>query len=229
MKYFFGLTLGIFATILMVDIAFADFTEYRPSKSEVISAAESCIKDGVPLDERYTCPIGNFQGTSAQTLTREKIECSIQMSLAFYKIDEESKIWTKQLQSSREKEFNVWNQNIGTTLYKKDGFLEKYRSVCAIQNWTQWELGEIGCAKTTDFFPETTCHDLAKKKTESLENIWYILASKGTGKAYQNEKDTYLDTQKTKYDVLIDKWNSYLRMVSISVQKFTKFIAEAVK
>ncbi len=229
MKYCIHFTLGLASSSLLCGSVFADFSQYRPSQAEVISATDSCIKNGTPLDERYTCPVGNFQDTSQQALTREKIECSIQMSLAFYKIDEESKIWTKQLQSSREKEFNVWNQNINTTLYKKDGFLEKYRSVCNIKNWTQWELSEIGCAKTTEFFPETTCHDLAKKKTESLENIWYILSSKGTGKAYQNEKDTYLDTQKTKYDVLIDKWNSYLRMVSISVQKFTKFIEEAVK
>jgi hypothetical protein len=87
----------------------------------------------------------------------------------------------------------------------------------------------MGCAQTTDFFPETDCYSLALRKTQALKNMGYILASKGTAKAYQNDKDIYLDAQKTKYSTLLDKWNLYLRSVGNAVSKFTAYTKNAVK
>ena len=46
---------------------------------------------------------------------------------------------------------------------------------------------------------------------------------------YQNDKDTYIDAQKTKYSTLLDKWNAYMRSVGTAVQKFTAYTRNAVK
>lgn len=58
------------------------------------------------------------------------------MALSFSKIDDEAILWTKKLQNSREKNFNIWNEDIYKTLYSEDGFERKYQSVCHITNWT---------------------------------------------------------------------------------------------
>lgn len=216
--------------LLLGDEIFAlDFSVYRPSAAEVKSATDACINTGRPANENYACPVGNYTSTSKQALSREVMECKIQMALAFYRIDEETKTWTKQLQSSREKNFNIWNEEIQTALYNKEWYGKKYGSVCAITNWTIGENASMWCAQTTDFFPETDCYSLADRKTQALKNMGYILASKGTAKAYQNDKDIYLDAQKTKYSTLLDKWNLYLRSVGNAVSKFTAYTKNAVK
>jgi hypothetical protein len=110
-----------FLMLLLGDEIFAlDFSVYRPSAAEVKSATDACINTGQPANENYACPVGNYTSTSKQALSREVMECKIQMALAFYKIDEETKTWTKQLQSSREKNFNIWNEEIQTALYNKE-------------------------------------------------------------------------------------------------------------
>ena len=157
------------------------------------------------------------------------VECSIQIALSFDAIDKKAKTWTKKLQTSREKEFNMWNENIQKEVYGNEGFRDQYKQVCEITNWTIGETGKVGCAKTTDFFPETACKNIVKKKSQALENMGYILASKGIAKSYQNDKDTFLDKQKTIYDGVLDKFNAYKRSVGNAVSKFTAYTRNAVK
>jgi hypothetical protein len=79
------------------------------------------------------------------------------------------------------------------------------------------------------FFPETTCDNIARKKAEAWKNAWYILAAKWIAKNAQNNKDEFVDKKKTKYSELVNKWNSYKRIVSNSVSKMTAYIRSPVK
>jgi hypothetical protein len=136
----------------------------------------------------------------------------------------------KQIQPSREKDMNKWIEDIRLkTQSGPDNFHDQYFQVCSITNWTIGESGKMGCAKTTDFFPETACKDIALKKVAALQNMGYILASKGIAKSFQNDKDVYMDKQKSVYDGLIDKWNVYKRRVGNAVSKFNAYIKQAVK
>ena len=183
------------------------------------------------MNDKYTCPIGDFSLESSLSLSKERIECGIQIALSLAKIDEEADKWTQGLQKQRNPDVNVWFKEINNTTTQWDtSFEKKYQEVCSLTGWTISEDGKwLGCAKTTDFFPETACKDIAASRVTALQNIGYILASQGIAKAYQNDKDTSIDTVKTAYDTLLWKWGEYVRMISNAVSKFTAYIKNAVK
>lgn len=206
---------------------------YRPGLVEIEAAAKPCLPwgSGIPINDKYACPVGDFSNGSNLSLREERIKCSIQIALSLESIDRKAALWTKELQSSREKDINKWIDNIRIkTKDAPDSFNNQYTEVCSLTGWTISEDGKwLGCAKTTDFFPETACRDLIEKRVIALENMWYILASKNIAKSFQNDKDAHIDKVKSAYDLLRDKWNSYTRMVSNAVSKFTAYIKEVVK
>lgn len=206
---------------------------YRPSVKEVEDAAKPCLPwwNGIAINDKYTCPVGNFVGGNGQWLSKEKIECSIQIALSLEAIDKKSALWTKQLQSSREKDVNKWIDDIRIQTKSADNsFMNQYSQVCSLTGWTMSEDGKwIGCAKTMEFFPETACRDIVNQKVTALQNVWYILASKGIAKGFQNDKDKNLEKIKSAYDLINEKWSQYKRIVSNAVSKFTAYIKEAVK
>jgi hypothetical protein len=206
---------------------------YRPGLVEIEAAAKPCLPggSGIPINDKYTCPIGDFSEGSSLSLSEERIKCSIQIALSLESIDKKAGLWTKQLQSSREKDVNKWIEDIRLkTKDAPESFANQYAEVCSITGWTISEDGKwLGCAKTTDFFPETACKDIIGKKVIALQNMGYILSSKGIAKSFQNDKDVHLDKVKSAYDLLRDKWNSYTRMVGNAVSKFTAYIRGAVK
>jgi hypothetical protein len=67
------------------------------------------------------------------------------------------------------------------------------------------------------------------QKVKALQDMGYILASNGIAKSFQNDKDKQLDKIKSAYDLLLDKWNSYARIITNAVSKFTAYIKQAVK
>ncbi len=208
-------------------------TIYRPSLKEVEDAAKPCLPwwNGIAINDKYTCPIGDFVAGNGERLLKEKIECSIQIALSFEAIDKKTALWAKQLQSSREKNIDVWINNIGIqTKTAEDSFMNQYSEVCNLTGWTISPDGKwIGCAKTMNFFPETACRDIVNQKVSALQNVWYILASKGIAKSFQNDKDKNLEKIKSAYDLIGDKWSQYKRIVSNAVSKFTSYIKEVVK
>jgi hypothetical protein len=105
----------------------------------VKKAAEPCMQTGskIPIDERYTCPVGNFDAGNSLSLTRERVECSIQIALSIEAIDRKAALWTKELQSSREKDINVWVEDIRKKVKSdSDSFENQYNEVCSLTGWT---------------------------------------------------------------------------------------------
>ncbi len=206
---------------------------YRPSMKEVEDAAKPCLPgwNGIAIHDKYSCPIGDFSAGNGIWVSKERIECSIQIALSLEAIDKKSALWAKQLQTSREKDVNKWIDAIQVqTKTADDSFSKQYSEICSLTGWTISEDGKwLGCAKTTDFFPETACMNIVNQRVAALQNMWYILASKGIAKSFQNDKDKNLDKIKSAYDLIWDKWSHYKRIMSNAVSKFTAYIKEAVK
>ena len=206
---------------------------YRPSLQEIEAAAKPCLPgwNGIAINDKYSCPVGDFSAGNSIGLTKERVECSIQIALSLEAIDKKSELWVKQLQTSREKDVNTWIDTIRKrTKSEADSFNNQYSEVCSLTGWTISEDSKwLGCAKTTDFFPETACKNIVTQKVTVLQNMGYILASKGIAKSFQNDKDKNLDKIKTAYDLIGDKWSNYKRIISNAVSKFTAYIKEAVK
>ena len=206
---------------------------YRPTNQEVEAAAKPCLPgwSGVPINDKYTCPVWDISSNDGLGLSKERIECSIQIALSLEAIDKKSATWIKQLQTSREKDVNNWIKDIEVkTRTAEDSFSNQFEEVCSLTWWTISDNGKwIWCAKTTDFFPETQCRDITSKKVVALQNMGYILASKWIGKSFQNDKDKNLDAIKSAYTLINDKWNLYKRTVWNAVSKFTAYIKQVVK
>lgn len=168
----------------------------------------------------YVCPSGNFAQKSNQAFTRETLCGNIYMQLSFQEIDRDVEKYMKELQDTRNPDMTSWNENIRL---ESAVWGDKYSAVCSTASFREY------CAATTDFFPESTCRDRANAKTQAWTNMGYILAGKGIAKAYQNDKDTYVEKIKTKYDTILKKWNAYKRIVDIAISKFTAYIRNAVK
>jgi hypothetical protein len=81
--YFFCIVLGCFLLIGTVSAA----APYKPSVAEVEAAAKPCLENNPPLDDRYSCPVGDFSDGTGRGLTKEMVECSIQIALSFDAID----------------------------------------------------------------------------------------------------------------------------------------------
>jgi hypothetical protein len=200
----------------------------KPPKAEVDAAAKACMETGKSTDEtKYICPDGSFQQRDGKVLSQQAQTCAAKMSLSFSAIDEAAKKWIAELQKQREPDFNVWSADIDKTFAELN---DTYFSVCKTTTFsTPDNPQELACAKTFDFFPESECMKLARQKADAWRNAWYILAAKGIAKNAQNEKDEFVDRKKTKYSELINKWNSYKRIVANSVAKMTAYIRSPVK
>lgn len=206
----------------------------RPPKNEIQEGADSCIKNQTSNSEKFTCPVGDFGDTDGQSLGRQKIECSIQVAIMFYEIDREADRWLKWLTTSRDPNFESWQDEMKKKINNEWGFQDKYLAVCDnlrndIQNFTTKSPDDYRCAKTSDAFPYGTCHDIAEKKVQALKTAGWIFASQGVAKWFQNGKDVFLDQQKNVYSKLLDKWDWYRRIVQNAVYKFTCYIQQAVK
>lgn len=219
-----------FLCILVVSIdetsALIEYT--KPTKAEIDSATKVCLEKGKSNnEEKYTCPNGSYQKSDGRVLSQQVVTCGVKMALTFSAIDESAKKWMKELQNQRNPDFNVWSWDIDTTVQELN---DTYSSVCKTITWTKRENDqEVACANTQDFFSETACDVIARKKSSAWKNAWYILAAKGIAKNAQNDKDTFVDQKKTKYSELINKWNSYKRIVGNAVAKMTAYVRSPVK
>ncbi len=233
MYRYFLLCIFILLTVRWWGVSSAAPSIYRPSLKEVAEAAKPCLPgwNGIAINDKYSCPVWDFSAGNSIWLTKERVECSIQIALSLEAIDKKSALWAKKIQSSREKDINKWIDDIRIqTKTAEDSFNNQYNEVCSLTGWTIRDDGKwLGCAKTTDFFPETACRDIVSRKVTALQNMWYILASKGIAKSFQNDKDKNLDKIKSAYDLIGNKWSQYKRIVSNAVSKFTAYIKEAVK
>lgn len=209
--------------ILFGAMRLADVHAGNISSEKVKSEVDRCmqaIADGTyGTITEYTCPSAEFLTTNGKSLSREVLACTIKMSLEFNEIDKEALEWEKKLQKQRNKDPMAWNEQIQIM---SSNLQSKYLNVCNIIEWKD-------CAVSTDFYPETTCEGRARAKAEAWKNMGYILAGKGIAKWYQNDKDKFLDEAKSAYDVLLNKWNEYKRIVDKAVSKFTAYIKNAVK
>lgn len=207
--------------------ALVDYT--KPTKDEIEAAAKACMETGKSEDEtKYTCPEGGaFQKWNNKTLNQQVYLCAAKMALSFSSIDESAKKWMAELQNQRNPDFNVWSADIDTTFGELN---DTYYSVCKTSNWTISDKdGNVSCAFMYDFFPESTCSNLARKKADAWRNAWYILAAKWIAKNAQNDKDVFIDQKKTKYSELVNKWNNYKRIVANAVAKMTAYVRSPVK
>lgn len=187
------------------------------------------METGKSEDEtKYTCPGGgDFQKENSKVLTQQVYTCAAFMSLSFSAIDESAKKWMAELQKQRNPDFNVWSADIDMTFTELS---DTYYAVCKLPNLTVAETqGDLPCARLYDFFPETTCNQLARQKADAWRNAGYILAAKGIAKNAQNDKDVFVDQKKTKYSELVNKWNSYKRIVANAVAKMTAYIRSPVQ
>lgn len=223
-----SLFLFLFFLLLIPRESYALIPYTKPPKAEVDAAAKSCMETGKSADEtKYTCPSGSIQQNDGKTLSQQAYTCAAKMSLSFSAIDEAAKKWVAELQKQREPDFNVWSADIDKTFAELN---DTYFSVCKITTFTMGDSAwEVACVKTFDFFPESECAKLARQKADAWRNAWYILAAKGIAKNTQNDKDEFVDRKKTKYSELINKWNSYKRIVANSVAKMTAYIRSPVK
>lgn len=200
----------------------------KPTIDEITEAAKTCIETGKSADEeKYSCPVWSVQDQDGRPLSQQAVTCAVKMTLTFHAIDEAAKKWVAELQKQRNPDFNVWSTDIDATF---GALRDTYNSVCKITTFTLWDTPrEVACVKTLDYFPESTCLKLARKKADAWRNAWYILAAKGIAKNAQNEKDEFVDQKKTKYSELVNKWNSYKRIVANAVAKMTAYIRSPVQ
>ena len=200
----------------------------KPWTTEINDAAKSCMTTGKPSDPtKYACPEWSNEKNSAKALSQQAYTCAAKMSLSFYAIDEAAKKWVAQLQKQREPDFNVWSADIDATFTELN---DTYFSVCKMTTWTMGDPPwEVACVNTLKFFPESECKKLARQKADAWRNAWYILAAKWIAKNAQNEKDDFVDRKKTKYSELVNKWNSYKRIVANAVAKMTAYVRSPVK
>lgn len=185
--------------------------------AECVAAREKWTESSIT---DYICPSGDFARDSSQASTREILCGNIYMQLSFQEIDRDAEKYMKELQDTRNPDMTSWNENIRL---ESVVWGDKYSAVCSTASFREY------CATTTDFFPESTCRDRANAKTQAWTNMGYILAGKGIAKAYQNDKDIYIEKIKTKYDGIFKKWNAYKRIVDIAISKFTAYIRNVVK
>ena len=141
----------------------------KPTKDEVDTATKVCLETGKSNnEEKFTCPNGTFQRSDGRVLSQQVITCDVKMSLHFSAIDESAKKWVKELQNQRNPDFNVWSADIETTVKELN---DTYFSVCKTTTWTKRENDqEVACANTSDFFSESACDTIARKKSSAWMN-----------------------------------------------------------
>jgi len=189
-------------------------------RSEAVSAISECIEARDKNQEAsinnpetgHICPSGDYWNDDQMVVSTWTLAYNITAAIAFIKIDEKAKEYTKSLQCSRNPDATAWIEDIRKTIdgtSDKEWYADEYIKICniaymtSILNDTEFNGPFI---QTTSTFPQSICNYRAKARAKSLRDISHILMSDGLAKWYQNDKDNYVDKIKGKYKELLEKF-----------------------
>ncbi len=215
-------------------------TEKELTPEYIWGKIDSCIKAraegreaALSESEDFYCPSGKFTLPDSRPLTDETIAYHVSVSIFFSEIDKEVMQYICKLRETREKNIIITSNDIRVTLEwtaTNIWFLQKYDQVCGFPyiqshintNEKQWIL-------TTETYPQTICKNIATSKKYAWKNLAYILVSDGMAKSYQNDKDTFIDKVKTKYDGVREKFHSLLQLLDKAIKNMTNYTKSSVK
>ena len=199
---------------------------YEACKNARASQIESTITD-------FVCPSGDFS-IADRPHTDEILAYQIAVATVFQAIDTNAMQYAKNLQCNRDTDPIKWQQTIKIFTDANTGYAKQYNATCDISYITSllnsmWVGGQFtfDVIQTSDTFPQY-CEYLAGRKIDALHNLWILLMSNWVGKWFQNDKDIFLDTVKTKYSGLLDKMSAYLRIVGRAVAKLDRYIKNPI-
>lgn len=193
----------------------------------------------------FYCPSGNFSIQDNQAINDWRIAMQIGISVLFAAIDYDAMVKICELRESRISDIIQWQNEINTTFSSSESdeakedssdksILARYNKLCAnggvnIMNIVNANSEGKKWIDSTLSFPEWLCRERAKQKVKMWTNLSYILMNEGIAKWYQNDKDTFLDKIKTKYDVVREKFHALLEYIDKSTMNLTNLTKKTVQ
>jgi hypothetical protein len=191
---------------------------YFSSQIELCLTARSENREAsVGPKNGFYCPSGQFFIDDSQPTSTGRLATQIAASIYFNEIDKEILQYICKLREIREKDIVVVSNDINKTLYGKGGIFEKYDSICRVSFIMNKVNDPAPTGKkwvnTTTEFPESICEEKIKRKKDLWVNLAYIMMADGAAKGYQNDKDTFIDKIKSKYDIVREKFHNLLKLL----------------
>lgn len=235
-------SLLLIVSFLYVDAVWAASDLLCPAKAKKSLTAEEigakikeCLdaRNAVPSREssitEFYCPSGDFTITDGRPLNNDTIPYHVAVALIFAEIDQTALAYMCDLREMREKDPVKWTEDIRkkfelTTASDVNTLAESYLWVCNFW-YIEMRIGnntkDEAWIKSTNTYPQSICKSIAKRKVQAWYNMAYILMWDGIAKSYQNDKDTFIGKVKSKYSVIIDKYNQYVLLAGNTIKNLT--------
>ena len=206
----------------------------------IITKIDACIEarktNTENTIEEYSCPSGDFSWEDNMPLTNERIAYMVTTNILMNEADKQVKEYMKKLQDARNKDAVAWTQNINTCLYGKGGkgtsLTDIYAGICQfsyVQHFLNNNSSNRLLITTTDTYPQTVCNQVAQKKLKAWEGLGYNLMQDGIHKGFQNDHDTYVTKLTAQYQMLLDQFHRYQRIITRASSKIRVYIRNAIK
>ncbi len=246
MKSFTISTIALSTTLFIISIPLSSLraADEAPKYASAIDACLDARNTGTENSiTDYVCPTGDFLLLHWREFTLKadptNVAYQVVLSRAFNDLDKKVKEYLKILQEKRDKNPASWTEDIRMKFVIE--FPAKYNAICyptikdEVLAWSKipnprnnnnpypiLTTSAIAIDGLSD--SALACEGLVVQKMKAFQNISMMLAAQGVTKSYTNDKSTFMEKIKTKYDSILETWRNYVAALTKATDKWNAFI-----
>lgn len=221
----------------LIDIDAVMWEMQVKAKANIIECIDAYTLSKEASITTFSCPSGSMFVDDFQGITSERMAYRIGVATMFQYIDENALAFARSLQCIRERDPIKWYNSTIQVLggWSVQWYADRYREVCSLSRIQQllieptyWAISKEKIITTTETFPYD-CDTIANKKILALENLITLLQNKGIEKSFQNDKSQFMESVKTRYSGLVEKFSRYFRSMGQAVSKLDSYLRRTIQ